>query len=446
MPDDLNQSSRTRAALRLVARFAAPLLALACVILFFAIADSIWGDGKFATVGNLRFVLVQISVVTVAALGMTVVIIAGGIDLSVGTALALAATTLAWGLREDVYELTTTGTNFRTVSAEFTDAQESLYQADEASKPAIRTLIEQRLEALKSITQKKLDLAVARAEHDAENEDLANSAKRMREKIEQLNNPEFELRRNDAEWFRGVPNASLSAPMAVLLCLFAGLLAGVINGVLVSLLKMAPFIVTLGTMTIYLGIGHLISASVPIRPSLEQVPAWLTRLVGNQPDELLLGLAPGVWLLFLLAIALTMVLRLTVFGRYVFAIGSNESTARLCGVNVSWYKVMIYAVGGLFVGIAGIYQFTRLSTGNPESGLGLELKIIAAVVIGGGSLNGGRGAVGGTLAGAAIMAAIESGCTQIGVPNPVQRIILGVIIIGAVGIDRLQQKWAEKSN
>ncbi len=103
-------------------------------------------------------------------------------------------------------------------------------------------------------------------------------------------------------------------------------------------------------------------------------------------------------------------------------------------------KTLIYALGGGLFGIAGIYQFARLSTGNPMSGAGLELEVIAAVVIGGGSLNGGRGTILGTLAGAAMTAVIRSGCTQLGLGDALQRIILGVIIICAVMIDQLRQR------
>jgi ribose/xylose/arabinose/galactoside ABC-type transport system permease subunit len=166
-------------------------------------------------------------------------------------------------------------------------------------------------------------------------------------------------------------------------------------------------------------------------------PAWIGE--GVLP-HVLPNFASGVWLALALAALLALVLKYTVFGRYVFAIGSNEATARLCGINVPLTKIAVYALSGLFVGIAGLYQFARLSVGNPVSGSGLELKIIAAVVIGGGSLNGGRGSVLGTLAGAAMMAAIGSGCNQLGLRNPTQDIIIGLIIVAAVTLDQLRQR------
>jgi len=134
------------------------------------------------------------------------------------------------------------------------------------------------------------------------------------------------------------------------------------------------------------------------------------------------------------------VLRSTVFGRYVFAVGSNEQTARLCGINVTAMKIAVYTLAGLFVGIAGILQFARLSNGNPTSGRGLELSIIAAVVVGGASLSGGRGSVLGTMAGALLMVVINVGCTALGLRSAWQDVTLGTIIFVAAAFDQLRQR------
>jgi ribose/xylose/arabinose/galactoside ABC-type transport system permease subunit len=158
------------------------------------------------------------------------------------------------------------------------------------------------------------------------------------------------------------------------------------------------------------------------------------------PNPPWLLVAPGVWIMLALAVMLSLVLRYTVFGRHVFALGSNEETARLCGLNLRRLKIGVYTLGGLFIGLAGVYQFAKLKVGNPTSGIGLELKIIAAVVIGGASLRGGRGTVLGTLTGALLMQTIASGCTQLGLSNPVQDIILGVIIVAAVTVDQFRQR------
>jgi ribose/xylose/arabinose/galactoside ABC-type transport system permease subunit len=147
-----------------------------------------------------------------------------------------------------------------------------------------------------------------------------------------------------------------------------------------------------------------------------------------------------VWLLLALAIVVAAVLRYTVFGRHVFAVGSNESTARLCGINVPLTRIAVYTIAGFFVGMAGLFQFSRLTVGDPTSGTGKELPIIEAVVIGGGSLSGGRGSILGTLTGALIMQVISSGCTALRQPNPIQEIIIGAIIVAAVTVDQFRQR------
>jgi ribose/xylose/arabinose/galactoside ABC-type transport system permease subunit len=197
-------------------------------------------------------------------------------------------------------------------------------------------------------------------------------------------------------------------------------------------------------MTVFLGLGKLISNETSIFPTADQRPDWISNLCSTRPPDTIYGGVPNlplaVWITLLLALVVAALLRYTVFGRYVFALGSNESTARLCGLNIPLLKTMVYALAGCFVGVAGMYQFGLLKMGNPVEGVGLELKIIAAVVIGGGSLHGGRGSVIGTLAGAAIMGTIASGCDQLEVRNPYQDIIIGLIIIIAVLFDQIREK------
>jgi ribose transport system permease protein len=130
----------------------------------------------------------------------------------------------------------------------------------------------------------------------------------------------------------------------------------------------------------------------------------------------------------------------TRLGRHVFAIGSNEQTARLCGVAVDRVKVIVYALGGAFAGVAGVLQFSRLTVGDPTVAVGVELDVIAAVVIGGGSLSGGEGSILGAIVGALIMTVIRSGCAQMGLPNWVQEMVTGFIIVLAVAIDRWRQR------
>ena len=143
-----------------------------------------------------------------------------------------------------------------------------------------------------------------------------------------------------------------------------------------------------------------------------------------------------------IAVAMVMALMMkhTVFGRYVFAIGSNEATARLCGIRVPLMKIVIYTVAGLFVGLAGLLQMSRLAVGDPTVAIGLELDVIAAVVIGGASLNGGTGTILGSMIGALIMAVLRNGSNQMGWSTSAQEIIIGIVIVLAVGIDKLRQR------
>jgi ribose transport system permease protein len=147
-----------------------------------------------------------------------------------------------------------------------------------------------------------------------------------------------------------------------------------------------------------------------------------------------------VWLVLMLAFAIGIVMTRTVFGRYVYAIGSNEDAARLCGIRVPTVKLCIYAVAGTLFGFAGVLQFARLTQGDPTVAIGLELDVIAAVVLGGASLSGGTGSVLGAMIGALIMAVLRNGSNQMGWPNYVQEIIIGAVIILAVGLDRLRRR------
>jgi ribose transport system permease protein len=144
--------------------------------------------------------------------------------------------------------------------------------------------------------------------------------------------------------------------------------------------------------------------------------------------------------LFALAVLAAVALHYTVFGRHVVAIGSNAQTARLCGVPVDRVTVLVYALAGAMTGIAGVLEFSTLTVGDPTDSMGLELEAIAAVVIGGASLSGGQGSIAGAMIGALLMTVIKTGCTHVGLPNWVQEILTGVIIVVAVGIDRVRRR------
>ncbi len=220
----------------------------------------------------------------------------------------------------------------------------------------------------------------------------------------------------------------------------AGAFCGLMNGLLITLLKVVPFIVTLGMMLLIRGAAKGLGENQKIDVDPEKL-RWLDDLLATVPrDESWMLLPPGVWLLILLAVLMSLLLRYTRLGRHTFAIGSNELTARLCGVAVEKTKVLVFTLGGMFAGLAGLMQFSRLTVGDPTVAVGLELDVIAAVVIGGGSLSGGEGSILGTIVGALIMTVIASGCTQMGLDNWVQEIITGAIIIIAVALDRLRHR------
>jgi ribose transport system permease protein len=225
----------------------------------------------------------------------------------------------------------------------------------------------------------------------------------------------------------GVPPA-----LAAVAAVAAGMAAGTTTGLLVTRLRLTPFIVTLGMMGVLRGAAKGLAGEQPIYPE----ETWLNGLMqlGTQ------ALPGGVWLMLGMALLVGGVLRYTRFGRHVFAIGSNEATAHLCGVPVLRTKLLIYAIGAGFAGLAGLLQFAYLTGGDPTTAVGLELNIIAAVVIGGASLSGGQGTILGTLLGALIMTVVNNGCTKLDMPNWVQEIVTGGIIVTAVTIDRLRQR------
>lgn len=307
-----------------------PLIALVAIYLLFAVI----GPPSFAKASTLETIARQTAIVGAAALGMTLIMILGGIDLSVGSVVALSTVVVAWLLQ---------------------DAQ--------------------------------------------------------------------------------------AAPVwAALGGIAAGLVCGAVSGLVVTGLRVVPFIVTLGMMLVVRGVAKAIAHEQKIDAPL----TWLKELLASLPPEREAMLVPpGVWLVVVLAFMVAGILRYTRLGRHIFAIGSNELTARLCGIAVNKVKLVTYTIGGAFFGLAGLLQFSRLTVGDPTAAVGLELDVIAAVVIGGGSLSGGEGSVFGSLIGALIMSVIRSGCSQMGWPNWVQEVVTGVVIVTAVALDRLRHRRTE---
>ncbi|HEX9425476.1 MAG TPA: ABC transporter permease [Pyrinomonadaceae bacterium] len=300
-----------------------PLLGLALVILIFSILmDS---PGRYLSAFNLRIVLAQTVIVAVGAIGMTLIIISGGIDLSVGSVIALSGVITALGL-----------------------------------------------------------------------------------------------------------NGGLSPVTAVAAGILAGGVVGVVNGLAITRLRVVPFIATLGMLGVARGTAKWFAGQQTVN-----VPeTWINELLVTFPRPEWLLVAPGVWVTIFLAIVAAIGLRNTVFGRRIFALGSNELAARACGISIDRLKLWIYGLAGLLFGLAGVMQMSRLRQGDPTVAAGSELDVIAAVVIGGGSLSGGEGSIFGSLIGALIMAFLRNGCQQIGWPNYIQEIIIGAIIVIAVAVDR----------
>lgn len=302
-----------------------PLLGLLLVVALF----SSLRPRQFPTAANVEIMLLQTAVVGTAALGMTLVIVSGGIDLSVGSQIALATVGLATLLAHGWSPLAAAGT-----------------------------------------------------------------------------------------------------------VVILGGLCGVVIGGLVTGLRLSPFIVTLGMWGGLRGAAKgLANETIVVAPV-----TWLNDLLTALPPDQTWALVPaGVWLTIALAAVVAVLLRFTILGRHIVAIGSNEQTARLCGVDVTQTKLAVYTLASCLAAVAGVLQYAYLTVGDPTTASGMELDIIAAVVIGGGSLAGGQGSVFGTLVGAVIMTVVANGCTKLDLPNWVQEIVTGLIIVSAVALDRFRQ-------
>jgi ribose transport system permease protein len=205
-------------------------------------------------------------------------------------------------------------------------------------------------------------------------------------------------------------------------------------------MKIPPFIATLGMMLMLKGLSLVISDTRPIY--FNDTPGFTDISRGSIIGSIIPGLPipNGVLILFLVAIAVSYILGRTILGRYTFALGSNEEAVRLSGVNTDAWKMAIYALAGGICGIAGLLIASRLNSAQPALGLGYELEAIAAVVIGGTSLAGGRGTILGTLIGALIMSVLTNGLRILSVAQEWQTVVTGAIIILAVYADMLRRR------
>src|SRR4030043_19601 len=282
----MNEAKGGSRRIRLLVNFLAPFLGLLLVIIVFSLLPPV--QDRFLRLGNLKSVATQSVIVALGALGMTFIIISGGIDLSAASNIALSSCVVAFAI-----------------------------------------------------------------------------------------------------------HAGMAPWLGVILGVLTGGLIGLVNGALITSLRLVPFIITLGMLGIARGVAKWMAGNQKIDAPI----TWVNELMARSPRPSWLLMAPGVWLMILLAVATAVVLRYTVFGRHVFAIGSNEATARLCGIRTNRSKVLIYSLAGMFCGLSGVMEFSRLTVGDPTVAVGLELDIIASVVIGGGSLGGGQGGIPGLVVG-----------------------------------------------
>lgn len=381
--------SRAREAVRSLA----PLLALGAVWLLFA---GLAGGG-FASWENQRLMLMQTAVVAVAAVGATLVIISGGIDLSVGSAIALGTMVVALVLD----------------AADGSRLQAAMSGAlGEAGAEGMLAFL-----AVASGVGVGLLCGIA----------IGGLVIGRISRVAPL------LLAPAIAWWGWSP---LGAWGAIGIALVIPVVVLVIGERLSPVLPLSPFIVTLAAWGALRGLAKGLGGNSPIYPEGSGWIAGLMRTADAGPCSIV---EPAVVITIGVALAAAGLLGYARLGRHMVAVGSSEPTARLCGVGVDRTKVVVYAIAGACAGLAGVFQFSYLSMGDPTTAGGYELKVIAAVVIGGASLSGGEGSIRGTLVGALLMTVVDNGCTRLGLDNWVQEIVTGGIIVGAVLLDRARQ-------
>jgi ribose transport system permease protein len=219
-----------------------------------------------------------------------------------------------------------------------------------------------------------------------------------------------------------------------------GVLGGTLNGVLIAKLKLPPFIATLGTFNVAKGLALIFSNLHPIY--FNDTPAFNEGVMGSMLGKVLpvFPIPNLVMVLFVAAILASLILSRTSMGRYTFALGSNEEATRLSGVNVDGWKIAVYALNGMFAGLAGVLIAARLNSAQPSLGAGYEMDAISAAVIGGTSLSGGEGTIIGTVIGAFIISTLTNGLRILSVPQEWQTVVTGAIVILAVYLDIIRRR------
>nr|WP_188109031.1 MULTISPECIES: ribose ABC transporter permease [Streptococcus] len=231
----------------------------------------------------------------------------------------------------------------------------------------------------------------------------------------------------------GLLGSGMPVALAILISLILGCILGMMNGLLISYGKLAPFIVTLATMTIFRGATLVYTNGNPITKGLSDT--FLFQFLGQ---GYIVGIPFPVIIMFIVFIVLYVLLHKTAFGKSVYAIGGNEKAAYISGVKLNKVKIIIYSISGMMASISGLIITSRLSSAQPTAGASYEMDAIAAVVLGGTSLSGGKGRILGTLIGALIIGVLNNGLNIIGVSAFWQQVVKGVVILIAVLIDRFK--------
>ena len=229
----------------------------------------------------------------------------------------------------------------------------------------------------------------------------------------------------------------MSIPLALLACMATGAACGAINGWVCEKWKLPSFIVTLGMLNVASGLARVVSDNSTI--------TGLPQPFVDFGNQIYFGVLPSIFLIAIFVILIGwFILRFTVFGRFVFAIGTNEEAVRLSGHNPRIFKIAVFTISGLTAGIAAMVFLLRLNVGSPIAGIGYELNAIAAVIIGGTSLSGGKGSIIGTLVGACILQVLATGLQLLGAEDNVKPIVIGTVIVLAVVLDTYRNRYLRK--
>jgi erythritol transport system permease protein len=228
-----------------------------------------------------------------------------------------------------------------------------------------------------------------------------------------------------------------------LITLLVGILIGAVNGLLITKLNVAPFIATLGTLYVARGLS-LLSSDGRTFPNLVGREEFMTTGFGVLGSGRFFGLPLSIWLLIIVALAAAYIARSTPIGRHIFAVGGNERAARISGVRVNMVKMFVYMFSGFCAAIVGLIISSELMASHPATGESFELNAIAAAVLGGTSMSGGRGTIGGTIVGAFVIGILSDGLVMMGVSSFWQMVIKGLVIIIAVVVDQAQRKLQQR--